>query len=244
MAQKFVKWVGGIVGWALGGPIGAIVGYGIGYLWDSASLDVENSSDQGQRKTQEGDFNISLLVLASAVMKADNRILKSELDYVKRFLRNNYGEEKSLDLLKLLKDILEKEIDVRGVCYQIKGHMNHAQRLQLVHFLIGIAKADGNIDASEVQMLRSIASHLNVSIQDFTSMNAMYARQPTREDYFKVLELSPDATEQDIKSAYRKMAKKYHPDRLGEVGEDLKEAALEKFRKVQEAYEFLLKQKK
>jgi DnaJ like chaperone protein len=244
MAQKFVKWVGGVVGWALGGPIGAVVGYGLGYLWDNASLEVENQVDRSQKNTREGDFNISLLVLAAAIMKADNRILKSELDYVKRFLRSNYGEKKSLDLLKLLKDILEKNIDIRGVCYQIKGHMNHAQRLQLVHFLIGIAKADGNIDSSEVQMLRAIASYLNVSIQDFSSMDAMYAKQPSREDYFKVLELSSNANEQEIKSAYRKMAKKYHPDRLGEVGEEVKEAALEKFRKVQEAYEFLSKQMK
>ena len=122
--------------------------------------------------------------------------------------------------------------------------MNHAQRLQLVHFLIGIAKADGNVDASEVQMLRAIASYLNVSIQDFSSMDAMYAKQPNKADYYKVLELQPGANEQEIKSAFRKMAKKYHPDRLGEVGDDVKEAALEKFRKVQEAYEFLLKQKK
>lgn len=244
MAQKFVKWVGGIVGWALGGPIGAIVGYGLGYLWDNASLEVDNFNEAGSDKTREGDFNIALLVLAAAVMKADNRVLKSELDYVKRFLRSNYSEQKSLDLLKLFKNILEKDIDVRGVCFQIKGHMNHPQRLQLVHFLIGIAKADGRVEASEVQILKAIASYLNVSIQDFSSMDAMYAKQPTAEDYYKVLELPKEASEQEIKTAYRKLAKKYHPDRLGEVGEDIKEAALEKFRKVQEAYEYLSKQKK
>lgn len=239
-----MKWVGGVVGWAFAGPIGAVIGYGLGYLWDNATLEPNTNEGQLGSQTQEGDFNIVLLVLSAAVMKADGRVLKSELSYVKDFLQRNFGAEKSQELLKVLKGILDQDIDVRGVCIQIKGHMSHAQRLQLVHFLIGIAKADGNVDESETHVLKQIATYLNISFQDYSSMDAMYKSSPTAKDYFTVLELDEGADEKEVKSAYRKLVKKYHPDRLGDVGDDVKEAAAEKFRKVQEAYEFLSEQKK
>lgn len=244
MAQKFAKWIGGAVGWAFAGPIGAAIGLGLGYLWDNATL--EPNVDHGQRgsQTREGDFNIALLVLSAAVMKADGRVLKSELKYIKDFLQRNYGSEKSLELLKVLKDILDQDIDVRGVCLQIKDYMSHAQRLQLVHFLLGIARADGSIDLSEANLLKQIAGYLNISIQDYSSMDAMYKTQPTAKDYYAVLELDNGADEKEVKAAYRKLVKKYHPDRLGDVGDDVKEAAAEKFRKVQEAYEFLTEKNK
>lgn len=241
MAAKFGKWVGGILGWAVGGTIGAAVGFSLGYLWDGATLEAQQATGSSKNQTHEGDFNISLLVLAAAVMKADQRVLKSELSYVKSFLLQNYREVKAQQLLSVLKEILEREIDVRGVCLQIRQYMTHPQRLQLVHFLIGIARADGHVDVKEVQLLKQIAAYLNVSIRDFESMGAMYEQKPTKEHHYKVLELDTDASKEEIKKAYRRMAKKYHPDRLGDVGEDVKEASLEKFRKVQEAYDALMK---
>lgn len=243
MAKKFAKWIGGAVGWALGGPIGAIVGYSLGYLYDNASQpsEFQNLDEQNGHKnnTREGDFNVALIVLSAAVMKADHRVLKSELAYVKRFLSANFSDEKALELLRLTKEILNKEIDVQKVCVQVRQHMSHAQRLQLMHFLIGIAKADGTIDAREVQILKEISKFLYVSMQDFSSMDAMHTANPSKKTYLKVLELEENASQEEIKSAYRRLVKKYHPDKLGDVGEDVKQAALDKFRKVQEAYEFL-----
>lgn len=243
MAQKFAKWIGGAVGWAFAGPIGAAIGLGLGYLWDNATLEPNATSAKRGSQTREGDFNIALLVLSAAVMKADGRVLKSELKYIKDFLQQNYGSEKSLELLKVLKELLEQDIDVRGVSLQIKNYMSHAQRLQLMHFLLGIARADGIVDPSEINLLKQIATYLNISMQDYSSMDAMYRPQPTAKDYYAVLELEDGADEKEVKAAYRKLVKKYHPDRLGDVGDDVKDAAAEKFRKVQEAYEFLTEQK-
>lgn len=237
MAKKYAKWVGGALGWAFGGPIGALAGFSLGYLWDNASLSVNIPNDPTGSHTHPGDFAVSLLVLASAIMRADGKVLKSELTYVKRFLVAQFGEQKALELLRVLKDLLEKEVQLAPVCRQIDAFMSHAQRLQLMHFLLGIANADGDLDKREWEMAMQIARLLRISSKDLESLEAMYDMDTDR--YYRILEVEKGATQQEIKTAYRKMAKKYHPDRLGDVGEDVLKAAREKFNQVQEAYEKL-----
>jgi len=109
----------------------------------------------------------------------------------------------------------------------------------LVHFLIGIANADGELHKKEWELVKRIAGLLLISRKDLISLEAMYEIDADR--YYRILEIEPNATADEIKTAYRKMAKKYHPDKLGDVGEDVLKAAEEKFRQVQEAYEKLNK---
>lgn len=239
MAKKYGKWLGGALGWAFGGPIGALAGFSLGYLWDNATLEVVRSTGQPGNQTHPGDFAISLLVLASAMMRADGRVLKSELNYVKRFLVHQFGEEKSLELLRVLKDLLEKDIPLQSVCQQIDSFMSHPQRLQLMHFLLGIANVDGELHKREWEMAMHIARLLRISEKDVKSLEAMYDMDEDR--YYRILEIEKGSTQQEIKTAYRKMAKKYHPDRLGDVGEDVLKGAKEKFQQVQEAYDKLSK---
>ncbi|HAQ69793.1 TerB family tellurite resistance protein [Salibacteraceae bacterium] len=239
MGSKYAKWLGGALGWTFGGPIGGLVGFSLGYLWQNATLEVNPSGDHSGRQTHQGDFAISLLVLASEIMRADDKVLKSELNYVKRFLIAQFGDDKSKELLRVLKDLLQRDIDLVPVCKQIVGFMSHAQRLQLVHFLIGIANADGELHKKEWELVKRIAGLLLISRKDLISLEAMYEIDADR--YYRILEIEPNATADEIKTAYRKMAKKYHPDKLGDVGEDVLKAAEEKFRQVQEAYEKLNK---
>lgn len=239
MGSKYAKWLGGALGWAFGGPIGGLVGFSLGYLWQNATLEVGPAKDPSGGHTHQGDFAISLLVLAAEVMRADDRVLKSELNYIKRFLVAQFGKDKSVELLRVLKDLLQRDIDLAPVCRQIVGFMNHAQRLQLVHFLVGVANADGELHKKEWEVVSRIARLLLISEKDLLSLEAMYEVDTDR--YYRILEIEPNATAQEIKVAYRKMAKKYHPDKLGDVGEDVKKAAEEKFRQVQQAYEKLNK---
>ncbi|MBT3647764.1 MAG: DnaJ domain-containing protein [Flavobacteriales bacterium] len=240
MAKKYGKWLGGALGWAFGGPIGGLVGFSLGYLLDNATLDAKYTDGRTQgHSTRPGDFALSFLVLSAAVMKADNRVLKSELNYVKQFLRAQYGDQKTNELLVVLKDILNRDINLTPVCAQIRSHMSHPQRLELIHFLLGIANSDGELHQSEIDTIKNIARNLNVNPQDLRSMGAMF--ETDRNRYYRILEIEPGATQEEIKKAYRKMAKKYHPDRLGDVGDEVSSAAIEKFRQVQEAYDKLSK---
>jgi DnaJ like chaperone protein len=241
MSKKYGKWLGGALGWAFGGPIGGLVGFSLGFLWDNATLEVEPSGNHSGNQTHSGDFAVSLLVLSAAVMRADGKVLRSELGYVKRFLLQQFPEQKAQELLRVLQDLIAREVPLAQVCAQIDAFMNHSQRLQLMHFLIGIAHADGELHPQEIAVLERIARYLRISTKDLGSLEAMFDQDDER--YYRILEIEKGASQDEIKTAYRRMAKKFHPDKLGDVGEDVMKAATEKFNQVQEAYEKLSKSK-
>ncbi len=242
---KFGKWIGSGLGWALGGPLGAVLGFAIGSAFDAADVTVQKAGDTSystsQGSTAGGDFAASLLVLSAAVMKSDGQTLKSELDFVKKFLVAQFGENKALEQIQLLKEVLKQSIPLHDVCVQIKHFMPHAQRLQIIHYLFGISKADGHVHEKEIDTIFTISNYLGVNINDFNSLKAMYFKD-VNSDY-KILEIEPTATVEEIKKAYRKMAVKFHPDKVLDLGEDVQKAAKEKFQKVQEAYENIKKQR-
>ena len=243
---KYGKWLGAGLGWAFGGPIGAIFEYGIGSLLDGKSkikLDSEQGySGQGARyQTGAADFNRALLVLAAAVMKSDGKVVKAELDYVKKFLLQQFSASHTQEMVLALRDILKQDIPVQSVCFQIKFNMQHAMRLQLLHFLFGIAKADGEVHAYEIDVLEQIGSALGISQKDFESIKAMFYEET--ESAYKILEIEKSATDAEVKKAYRKMAVKFHPDKVAELGEEHIKAAQAKFLKVQEAYDKIKKER-
>ncbi len=241
---KFGKWIGGGLGWVLGfGPIGAIIGFTIGSIIDGSTEMVNNGTRPGySRRTTTGDYVMSLLVLVAAVMKADGKVLKSELDYVKKFMVHNFGEASAAEALRILRDLLNQTIPVNEVCHQIRQNMNYSARLQLLHFLYGIAQADGQVDTTERDLINIIALEMGISSSDMESIQAMFI--PNTDGDYKILEIERNATEDEIKKAYRRMAMKFHPDKVSHLGEDFQNAAKEKFQKVNQAYENIKKERK
>ena len=138
----FGKWLGGGLGFVMGGPIGGLLGFLVGSMIDGTTVQYTS----GTVRTSQGDFGMSLLVLVAAVMKADGKIVKSELDYVKQFFIRQFGQESAKQALLMLKDILKQDIPVRDVCLQIKGNMDYSSRLQLLHLLFNVSLADTVID--------------------------------------------------------------------------------------------------
>lgn len=238
----FGKWIGGGLGWAFGGPIGGLLGFAIGSLFDSGNVQVNTDSTRPGRTT-EGDFKMSLLVLMACIMKADGRVDKAELAVVKRFLVANFGEDGALEALQVLKNILQQDIDETQVAMQIGMNLNYSMKLEMLNLLFNIAYADGEIVTSELNMIQRIASIFRITQPDFDSVRALYMKNTDAEWAYKALEIEPSATNDEVKKAYRKMAMKYHPDKVNELGEEVKKSATEKFRAINEAYESLKKQR-
>ena len=231
---KYGKWIGGGLGWALLGPLGGVLGFVVGSMFDR--------SDGQQRVfsgTTHGDFTMSLLTLTAAVMKADGRILKSELEYVREYFSKSFGPAASQEAMLYLRDLLKQEIPLRDVCYQIKHRLDHSSRLQLLHFLFGVSKADGKVHPREVEIIEKIAGYLGISAKDMGSIKAMFYEDT--DAAYRVLEIEASVNDDEVKKAYRKMANKYHPDKVAYLGEDIRKAAGEKFRKVKNAYETIKK---
>jgi len=245
---KLLKWIGGGLGWAAGGPIGAVLGFMFGSMIDgmqSGEYAYDSSGPApgfGMRQpTQSGDFVVSLLILAAAVMKSDNKIMRSELDYVKRFLITQFGVEEAERQLLTLRELLKQNYDVAAVSNQVRRYMEYAGRLQLLHFLFGIAIIDGEPHPNELETIGRISRGLGITDADFTSVKAMFFKDTS--SAYKILGISPEATDEEVKKAYRKMALKYHPDRVTSMGEDVEKAAKLKFQELQAAYEDIKKQR-
>ncbi len=234
---KFTKWIAGGLGWAFLGPIGGILGFVLGSMLEQG----ESKSRSGYSMTTTGGFAMTLLVLVAAVMKADEKILRSELNYVKQYFVKNFGEESAAEAIKMLRDILKQNIPVREVTQQIKSNLDYSSRLQLLHFLYGVANADGSIHKNELNLIQQIATQMGISMKDRDSIQSMFI-QSTHWAY-KVLGIDSSAGDEEVKKAYRKMANKYHPDKVSYLGEDFQKVANQKFQKVNEAYEAIKKER-
>lgn len=237
---KFGKWLAGGLGWAFFGPIGGILGFVVGSMFDSEKI-MTNGNGVRSQQTTTGAYVMSLLVLIAAVMKADGKVLKSELEYVKQFLAKTFGAASSQEALRMLRDLLKQDIPVADVCHQIEKNMDYSSRLQLVHLLFGVAQADGHVDVAELNLITQMSNNMGISSKDFESIKSMFVKDTTAA--YKILEVDPNASDEDIKKAYRKMAMKYHPDKVSYLGEDIQKSANEKFQKVNEAYESIRKER-
>ncbi len=228
---KFGKWIAGGLGWVFLGPIGGILGFTLGALLDGQQT---FQPGLGSHKSTTGDFAMSLLVLIAAIMKVDGKVLKSELDYVKKYLIQSFGADSAKEALEMLRDILKQDIPLDDVCLQIRRNMNYSSRLQLLHLLYGLSEADKRISKKELELIDRIASLMGISVKDKESVKYMFI--PKTDGAYKILELETDASNDEVKKAYRRMAMKYHPDKVSHLGADFQKFANEKFKKVNEAY--------
>lgn len=233
--------MGATVGWWMGGPVGAIVGLVLGHVAEEASSVSSDLSQSDSTRQARGGFVASLLVLMAAVMKADGKVVHAELDYVKSYLVRNLGAEKASEALVMLRDILKQPIPLNEVCLQIRVNLDYSSRLELIHLLMGLAMADGHIDVSEMNVVKQIATNLGISERDIASLGSMSGNDI--DSAYKVLEIDKTASDDDVKKAYRQMAVRFHPDKVEHLGEEFKLSANEKFKKVNEAYERIKKER-
>ena len=241
------KWILGGLGFAVGGPIGSIIGVLIASLFEKNGADNQTSSSTNRtfraQRTTAGDVRVSIIVLIACVIKSDGRVLKSEINYIKPFLLKTFGEAGAKQALLLLKELLKQDIDAKAVAQQIGQHINYSTRLELVHLLLAVANADGELHELELEIISSISMNMSVQDADYQSILALYQRSKDANWAYTALEITSSATNEEVKKAYRRMAMKYHPDKVANAGEEIRQQATDKFRAINEAYEHIKQQR-
>jgi len=146
-----IKWLGAIIGFSFRGLIGAILGFLAGSFLDN----LMGGSSRGPRSVFDdltrqnvspADFELNLLSLCSIVIKADGQVSQRELDYVRQYFLSTYGKEKANAIFRTFNDVIKKhEVSAQRICQYLNQRTRYEVRLQLVHFLFGIAQADGQV---------------------------------------------------------------------------------------------------
>ena len=237
----FGKWIVGALGWAMFGPIGGILGYYFASRVERlAEASVAYGEDQTWNQGQRNSFLMSLLVLSASVIKADGKTSSQELATLRSFFTRNFGAQAGNEAEEIVRELLTKDYNLYEVCGQIRSCMDYSQRLQLYHYLVALGASDG-LHQREVDVLETIATYIGLSKAEVDSIFAQF--RPSNDSKYRILEIESSATDEEVKKAYRKMAIKYHPDKVATLGEDVQKAAEEKFKAVNQAYEAICRER-
>ena len=219
------RWLFAILGYTLFRLPGAIIGFFLGSFFSPRSIKISNR-----------DFEINLLALASLVIKADGKVSQKELDFVRAYFVSAYGKNRANEVFKIFnQNFKNKGISLNKISNLFNLGLNYESKLQVIHFLFGIAKADGSISQQEINKLLEFSNLFKLSYADFLSIKAMFIKEVDND--YKILEVDKSATDEEIKKSYRSLAKKHHPDKVQHLGEAYVNAAQDKFQKIQKAYQ-------
>ena len=223
------------------GPLGGILGFFFASRLEAmAEAAAEYNGAQSGEQGERNSFLISLLVLSAAVIKADGKVTQQEMARLRQFFATNFGPKAAEESEEIVQELLKKDINLYEVCQQVRSCMAYSHRLQLYHFLVSLGACDG-LHPKEIDVLETIASYIGLTKGDSESIIAQF--RPNNDSNYKILEIDPSATDEQVKKAYRKMAVKYHPDKVATLGADVQKAAEEKFKAVAQAYDAICRER-
>ncbi|GLB48259.1 molecular chaperone DjiA [Neptunitalea lumnitzerae] len=225
--------------------------YVIYRLSSGLSLFGGDTNNGGERiKVTPYDIELNILSLTSLVIKSDGYVNRPEMDFVRAYFVQKYGKARANATFKTFNETLKnREITAHRVCYFILHKTNYQERIEIIQLLFGVALADGNVSPREAYKIEEIAGFLKIYRVDFETIKRMYSaksntyQKPVPPNAYKVLDLETNATDAEVKTAYRNLVKKYHPDKVITGSDTVKKNAEMNFRRVQEAYEQIQKER-
>lgn len=236
ITKEHYKWLALIPGWFIGGFLGAIAAY---FLLDTLTSE----------KKEDTSFDIALLRLCTLLIQADGKVEPEEIKVVKDFFVRTFGKRKANEVFKNIKTSHYRNYAIDQIIPVLKIKLSPAKYYSVFQMLYAVAASDGIIAKSEDLFIEEVALQFGYSKERLKSIKNQFIKNKTKSniysqkimDSLSVLGLKPGVPHSDVKSAYRKLVKEYHPDRLVGMSSGIKDLSKEKFILVQEAYEHLNK---
>jgi DnaJ like chaperone protein len=239
--------LGLMLGLWVGGPLAIILftffGGVVGHLYDNARALPEFTSIEGLDVTRDEldaqaqeHFARHLCALFIELARADGEVSRAEVRVVREYFQNElkYGPE-ALDTVRLfLKEFLQKPPSLEESLAACKDELPTGDRLLLLDTLYQLALADGALQRSEQETLRRIVKELGFTEEDRRSIAARHLG--TGDSDYARLGLTPEASDAEVKRAYRQLAAAHHPDRVAHLGPGAVKQATRRFQELQEAY--------
>ncbi len=232
-----------IFGYLLGGTNGFFAGLVIGLFFDCELL-------VKQKPHKAADNRLSYLMLGAFILQVSelgNRITQTTLHHriVKQF-----GEAYAEKRFTFFNELLRQRIQVEAICDQIKAHASEKEKRDVIHFLFALSNHPSANKDKLHHGINYIAMRIDLPYEEVkkifdtfksqtnnTSANKPNYAPPNATDIYAVFNLKSTCSEKELKSAYYKLAKKYHPDSKPTATITEQKAMQEKFRKIVEAYE-------
>lgn len=233
---KYYKWIALIPGWILGDFIGAIASFFL-------------VSELMSNKENEITYELALLKISSLLIKADGRVDDNEIKLVQSFFKNTFGPYKANKIFKDLNKRVDIPSDINSLSKIIKDKINPSKYYVIIQFLFGLSAVDGSISKSEEEFIFNIGFIFGFTPQRLNSIKNQFVMSKTKSKKYDqkivqalgVLGLKAGVSSSEVKSAYRSLAKEFHPDKLSGMSDGIKNLAKEKFQLIQESYEYLNK---
>jgi DnaJ like chaperone protein len=203
----------------------------------------------GHTVARGGDHTqfVELLVLCLIHMvKADGKIDPRELQVIRQFFQVNMGFVGiQMDWINdLINRHLSNPVPLDVVTQELNSKFNYESRLILLQLLYRVAFSDNDYDSSEKALLERIVSSLGIRDEDVKRIEAFFRPTKSRSRHWEVLGIKEGASKDEIKSAYRRLSKENHPDKVHHLGPEFQRVAQEKMSKINDAYNVLIKEAK
>ncbi len=237
------KMIGGVAGFAMGGPLGALMGAAAGHAVDRMNEQPAATGGKFGHAQREVAFTLAVIALSAKMAKADGQVTRDEVNAFRAMFHIPPGEVKNVG--RLFDEAKESTDGFEAYAEQIAGLFIHQPAVleEILSSLFHIAKADGIIHPAEIEFLRRVAEIFGFGAAGFERIRETHMPAHTAADPYAVLGVARDASDADVKSAYRKLSRENHPDKLMADGmpEEFIDVANEKMATINAAYDQIKK---
>ncbi|MCL2625412.1 MAG: TerB family tellurite resistance protein [Cystobacterineae bacterium] len=194
-----------------------------------------------EEKLKESRLARLLCPIFTQIAMADAPINQEEIHHIRLYFERDLGfSEWGLSAVRAeLKAWLKKTADMNELLSKARPDIPPALRPTFVSALYELALADGELQRTERDLLQRVVRYLNLSDEQLQSITSAFFGDGS--EHYALLGLEPQASDEEIKTAYRKLAAAHHPDSHVGMSPQQIEKTTQAFHQIKEAYEALKK---